>query len=146
MTLPRPSDQLADCCWLPRFAAKVRLSEAKQLPFVYRLALASSFGVDGSFLRHFHISQHEFFHAVAHSTNDEALTRRFRAQPSVDDSSIESWNCFAPRLGAKGHPGYITLHLIKWLFYPKSVAHPVQSLFEAIEQDERTRNRRTGPL
>ncbi len=39
-------------------------------------------------------------------------------------------------LGAKGHPGYLTRHLVKWVFYPKSVVTPVNSLFEAIEQDE----------
>lgn len=42
----------------------------------------------------------------------------------------------AAPLGTKGHPGYLTRHLVKWAFYPKSVMIPVNSLFEAIEQDE----------
>jgi hypothetical protein len=136
MIIPRPSDQLAGCCWLPRFAAKVRLAQAKQLPFVYRLALASSLGIDGAFLRRFRLSPNAFFQAVQQSPDDEALARWFRAQPSVTDASIAGWNRFAPRLGQKGHSGYHTFQLIKWLLYPKAVTHPVQSLFQAIEQDE----------
>lgn len=136
MTLPRPTDQIAGCCWLPRFAAKVRASLSKELPLVYRLALGSSLGVDGCFLRQFQLSHRQFVQAVKHSSSDEALAQWFRSLPSVTDASIKSWNRYAPLLGSNGCPGYLTRHLIKWVFYPKSVAHPVQSLFEAIEQDE----------
>lgn len=138
MTLPRPADQLAGCCWLPRFAAKVRTSRSSELPFLYRLALGSSLDVDGSFLRQFHLSREQFVHAVEQAPSDEALSQWFLALPSVTDASIKSWNRHAPLLGSKGHQGYLIRHLIKWGFYPKSVTHPVQSLFEAIEQDERT--------
>ena len=137
MTLPRPTDQLAGCCWLPRFAAKVRASRSKQLPFVYRLALGSSLGIDGSFLRQFKISHQQFIHAVEQAPNNEALAQWFLTLPAVTDISITSWNRHAPLLGSKGCPGYLTRHLIKCVLYPKSVTHPVGSLFEAIEQDER---------
>ena len=103
---------------------------------VYRLALGSSLGVDGCFLRQFQLSHRQFVQAVKHSSSDEALAQWFRSLPSVTDASIKSWNRYAPLLGSNGCPGYLTRHLIKWVFYPKSVAHPVQSLFEAIEQDE----------
>lgn len=138
MILPRPSDRLAGCCWLPRFAAKIRLARAGQLPFTYRLALASSLGVDGYFLRHFGLAHQDFFKAVVRATDDIALADWFLAQPSVTQDSIESWNHFARHLGAPGHPGRLTLHLVKWFLYPKAILRPVGSLFEAIEQDEST--------
>ena len=93
--------------------------------------------MDGCFLRQFQLSHRQFVQAVKHSSSDEALAHWFRSLPSVTDASIKSWNRYAPLLGSNGCPGYLTRHLIKWVFYPKSVAHPVQSLFEAIEQDER---------
>lgn len=136
MILPHPSHQLAGCSWLPRFSAKVRLSLAKRLPFAYRLALASPVDIDRFFLRHFRLSRQQFFRAVEQSSDDEALVRWFRSQPTVTETSIKLWNRLAPRLGKKGYPGYLTRHLVKWVLYPKSIVHPVQSLFEAIEQDE----------
>lgn len=68
---------------------------------------------------------------------NEALAQWFLTLPAVTDISIKSWNRHAPLLGSKGHQGYLIRHLIKWVLYPKSVTHPVGSLFEAIEQDER---------
>ncbi|MFO0706417.1 MAG: DUF5069 domain-containing protein [Nitrospira sp.] len=138
MTLPRPSDRLAGCCWLPRFAAKVRLARTGQLPVTYRLALASSLGIDGYFLRHFGLTPQDFFKAVVRAADDTALAEWFRAQSSVTDDSIERWNHVARHLGAPGHPGRLTLHLVKWVLYPKAILHPVGSLFEAIEQDEQS--------
>jgi hypothetical protein len=136
MTLRRPLDQIAGCCWLPRFADKGRAYLAGELPFVYRLAFGHRLGVDGCFLRRFGVSRRQFLQAVADSSGDEALAEWFLALPSVNPASIETWNRFAPTLGAKGCPGYLTRHLLKWALYPRSVMRPVQSLFEAIEQDE----------
>lgn len=138
MTLPRPTDQLAGCCWLPRFAAKIRASRSKQLPFLYRLALGHSLGIDGSFLRQFKISHQQFVQAVAQTPDKEALAQWFLDLPAVTEASVESWNRQAPLLGSKGCSGYLVRHLIKWVLYQKSVTHPVGSLFDAIEQDERT--------
>ena len=104
---------------------------------MYRLALGSSLGIDGSFLRQFKISHQQFIHAVEQAPNNEALAQWFLTLPAVTDISITSWNRHAPLLGSKGCPGYLTRHLIKCVLYPKSVTHPVGSLFEAIEQDER---------
>ena len=102
------------------------------------MALGSPRGMDGSFLRQFRLSYRQFVQAVEESSNDEALARWFLTLPSVTDNSIKSWNRHAPLLGSKGHPGYLIRHLVKWVYYPKSVTHPVQSFFEAIEQDEMT--------
>lgn len=136
MHLYRPQDQLAGCVWLPRFADKARLSLTQQLPFVYQLAFGSRFGVDGHFLRHFGLTLDQFLAAVRQSADNAALARWFLAFPGVSPAGIAEWNRRATLLGAKGHPGYFTRHLAKWLFYPKSVSAPVGSIFEAIDQDE----------
>ena len=136
MHLPRPQDQLAGCVWLPRFAEKARLSLDRQLPFIYQLAFGSRYGVDGHFLRHFDVTIDQFLAAVRQSKDNAALARWFLALPGASPPRIPEWNRFATLLGVKGHPGYLTLQLAKWLFYPKSVRIPVRNLFEAIDQDE----------
>lgn len=137
MPLPRPHDQLAGCMWLPRFAEKARLSLNHQLPLLYRLAFGSPVGVDGYFLRHFGLTIDQFISGVRQSADDNELARWFRSLPGAGPERIAEWNRCATVLGAKGHPGYLTRHLAKWLFYPKSVWSPVGSIFEAIDQDER---------
>ena len=137
MHLHRPQDQLAGCVWLPRFADKARLARNQQLPLLYRLAFGSPFGVDGYFLRHFDLTFDQFLVAVRRSADNAALAQWFLALPSASSELIVEWNRRATVLGARGHPGYLTRHLAKWLFYPKSVWSPVGSVFEAIDQDER---------
>lgn len=137
MQLPRPHDQLAGCVWFLRFAKKARLFLAQELPCIYRLAFGSRLGIDGAFLRHFNLTLDQFLAAVRQSADNEALAKWFLSLPAASPERITEWNRRAMLLGAKGHPGYLTRHLIKWVFYPKSVMDPVNSLFEAIEQDER---------
>ena len=137
MHLPRPQDQLAGCVWLPRFAEKARRFLAQQLPFTYRVAFGSRLGIDGAFLRHFGLTVSQFLVAVRRSEDSAALAQWFLSLPAASSERIAEWNRRAASLGAKGQPGYLTRHLIKWVFYPKSVMDPVDSLFEAIEQDER---------
>ena len=136
LTFRQPQDQLAGCCWLPRLTDKIRASQRQQLPLFYRLALGSSLGIDGYFLRHFGFTFPAFRQAVRATTTDEALARWFIQQTHCTQENIQAWNLFAPQLGKSGHPGYFTRHLLKWVLMPKSVFHPVSSLFEAIEQDE----------
>jgi hypothetical protein len=137
LPLPRPQDQLAGCVWLPRFAEKARRFLAQQLPLTYRVAFGSRLGIDGAFLRHFGLTVPQFLVAVRRSENNAALAQWFLSLPAASPERIAEWNRRAALLGTKGHPGYLTRHLIKWVFYPKSVLVPVKSLFEAIEQDER---------
>lgn len=137
MYLHRPQDQLAGCVWFPRFADKARLALNHRLPLLYRLAFGSPFGVDGYFLHHFGLTIDEFLAAVQQSADNAALAQWFLALPGSSPERIAEWNRRATVLGAKGHPGYLTRHLAKWLFYPKSVRSPVGSVFEAIDQDER---------
>jgi hypothetical protein len=138
MKFRHPSDQIAGCCWLPRIADKARCYLAGEMPFPYRLAFLSRVGVDGYFLRHFSLSRQRFLGGVRSSHDDAALAFWFLSKPSVTESTIHDWNRLAPTLGMSGHPGYLTRHIVKWFLYPKSVTKPVNSLFEAIEQDERS--------
>lgn len=138
MKLQGPNERLAGCCWLPRFSDKARLFLNGQLPLQYRIAFGSPLGMDGYFLRHFKLSRQRFLAGVRQSRTDEDLGRWFLSLPGVNLQRIEEWNALAPNLGARGHPGYVTRHLVKWVLYPKSVHQPVRSLFEAIEQDEGT--------
>jgi hypothetical protein len=108
------------------------------MPLLYRVAFGSRLGVDGYFLRHFKLSLRTFLRGVGQAGNDDALARWFVALPGVSHQRIADWNLFAPDLGAPGHPGFFTRHVVKWVLYPKSVRRPVQSIFEAIEQDEGT--------
>ena len=136
MNLPHPRETLAGCCWLPRLAAKTRVYLQGEMPFSYRVAFGSPIGVDGYFLRHFKISRSQVVTAVRNAAHDDELVRWFLARPAVDKKSIAAWNELAPRLGTKGHPGYLTRQIVKWILYPKSVSLPVDSIFEAIIQDE----------
>lgn len=137
MQLHRPQDELAGCVWLPRFADKTRLVLAQQLPCIYRFAFGSRLGIDGAFLRYFGLSLDQFLAAVRQSADSEALAGWFLSLPAASPQRIAEWNRRAALLGVKGHPGYLTRQLVKWVLYPKSVVTPVNSLFEAIEQDER---------
>jgi len=137
MRLPLPQDQLAGCVWLPRFAEKARRFLAQQLPLTYRVAFGSRLGIDGAFLRHFGLTVPQFLVAVRRSEDNAALAQWLLSLPSASPERITEWNRRATALGTKGQSGYLTRHLIKWGFYPKSVFAPVNSLFEAIEQDER---------
>ena len=137
MRLPRPQDQLAGCVWLPRFAEKARRFLAQQLPLTYRVAFGSRLGIDGAFLRHFGLTVPQFLVAVRRSEDCAALAQWFLSLSAAGSERIAEWNRRAASLGVKGHPGYLTRHLVKWVFNPKSVVTPVNSLFEAIEQDER---------
>jgi uncharacterized protein DUF5069 len=136
MKLRRPTDELAGCCWLARIADKVRASEQGDFPLLYRLSLGSPIGVDGYFLRHFRLSFREFRNVVIETENDENLAQWFLNQPGVNSSIIASWNAYGPKLGTPGYPFSLLRHLIKWFVYPKSIRHPVDSLFEMIDQDE----------
>jgi hypothetical protein len=136
MNLPDPEETLAGCCWLPRILAKARAYTRGSLPHSYRMAFGSRIGVDGYFCRHFNISRAELLAAVNATAVDEKLAKWFLAQPLITPASVAEWNDLAPKLGSKGYPGYCTLHLVKWMLYPKSISIPTRSIFAAIQRDE----------
>lgn len=136
MKLRRPQDELAGCCWLARIVDKVRAAQGGDFPLLYRLSLGSPIGIDGHFLRHFHLPFHQFKTAVLETRTDDGLAQWFLSQPNVNTQAITRWNEYAPKLGTPGYPGSMLRHLIKWFVYPKACKKPVNSLFEMIEQDE----------
>lgn len=136
MQLPHPLARLADCCWLPRHIAKARLFLRGEMPFSYRIAFGARSGVDGFFFRHFGLNKTQVLAAIRARPDDTAVVEWFLQQPGVTPESIAAWNRFAPLLGAKGHPGHLTLQIVKRLIYPKSSTQPVSSLFAIIAQDE----------
>ena len=117
-------------------ADNVRASQQEKFPLLYRVSLGSPIGIDGYFLRHFGLSFPQFRNAVIETRTDQDLEQWFLGQPEVHSLTISTWNNFVPKLGTPGHPVSILRHLIKWFVYPKSIKHPVNSLFEMIEQDE----------
>ena len=138
MKLRRPQEELAGCCWLARIVDKVRASQQDDFPLLYRLSLGSPIGIDGFFLRHFTMSFRQLRQAVLETSNDESLARWFLNQPGVNAVSIATWNEYGPKLGTPGYPGSQLLRIIKWFVYPKTITHPVNNLFEMIEQDEKS--------
>ncbi len=136
MRLPHPKETLAGCVWLPRHIAKVRLHLSHGLPLSYRVALGSSIGVDGYFFRHFGLSLERMVAVVRKSQSNADIATWFGGRPEGTGESIARWNRLAETLGARGHPGHVTFAIVKWLFYPKAIAQPVGSIFEAIAQDE----------
>ncbi len=136
MKLPHPEERLAGCVWLPRMAAKIRIFSAGDLPVSYRIAFGSRIGVDGYFLRHFHLSMAQVVATVRSASNDEAVANWFLQRPFVSPHAIALWNSCALKLGARGQPGFLTLCIVKGFLYPKSRFRRVGSIFEAIEVDE----------
>lgn len=136
MQLPHPLTRLADCSWLQRHVTKTRIYFRGELPFTYRAALGSRMGIDGYFFRHFGLNKTQVLAAIRARPDDAAVAEWFLQQPGVTPARIAEWNHFAPQLGAKGHPGYFIRQIVKWIFYPKSIRHPVGSLFAMIAQDE----------
>ena len=136
MQLPHPLARLADCCWLPRHIAKARIFIRGEMPFTYRIAFGARSGVDGYFFRHFGLNKAQVLAAIRARPDDASVAEWFLRQPDVTPEQIAKWNYAAPLLGIKGHPGYGTRQLVKWLLYPKSISCPVTSLFDAIVQDE----------
>lgn len=136
MQLPHPLARLADCCWLPRHIAKSRFFLRGEMPFTYRIALGSRIGVDGYFFRYFGLKKKQILAAIRARPEDAGVAEWFLQQPGVTPERIAEWNRFAPLLGVKGQTGYVTRQIVKWFLYPKSITRPVESIFEAIVQDE----------
>lgn len=132
-----PTDRLADCCWLPRFADKTHRLLAGKLPLAYRVAFGSPTGVDGYFLNHFGIVRGDFIRAVRSAADDDALAVWFLAQPTVTLPAIEAWNELAPKLGAKGQPARFVFLVVRPVLYAKPKARRAENIFEAIIEDER---------
>jgi hypothetical protein len=136
MQLPHPLARLAGCCWLARHVAKTRVLLSGELPFAYRIAFGKRTGIDGYFFRHFGLNKNDILAAIRARPNDAAVAEWFLQLPGVTPDRIATWNRFAPLLGVKGHPAYLTRRIVTPFLYPKARRQPVDSLFAAIAQDE----------
>jgi hypothetical protein len=137
MKLRRPTERLADVCWLPRFIDKARAYLDGTLTDEYRRRFGSSRGMDGAFLRHFELTKEAFLDAVRGSNgSDIAVAKWFYAQPSATDKKVEEWNALAPELGKPGQSGYEVLQWAMEHIYKGSAYSGTESIFDVIEGDE----------
>ncbi len=136
MQLPHPLAQLAGCCWLARHVAKTRVFLSGELPFTYQLAFGKRTGIDGYFFRHFGLNKTQMLTAIRARPDHAVVAEWFLQQPGVTPDRIAAWNHFAPLLGVKGHPAYLTRLIVTPFLYPKARRQPVDGLFAAIVQDE----------
>lgn len=137
LRLPKPTDSLADCVWLPRFIAKVRHHAEGLLDGDYLLAFCHPRAVDGHFLRHFGLEKDDAISAILRAKSDDTLEQWFTALPGVTKERIAAWNEFAPKIGSPGHPGERELAFMLRKTYPDSIpAEALRSSFAAILWDE----------
>lgn len=135
--LPRPTEQIAGCVWLPRFAAKVRHHHEGKLSGDYLLAFCHPKAVDGHFLRHFGLDKEHAIQSILAAADETALEHWFRSLPGVTKETIAAWNEFAPRIGSPGHPGERELAFMLRRSYPNGIpAEAQRSSFDAILFDE----------
>ncbi len=136
--LPKPTEILAGCVWLPRFIAKARRHAAGELKDDYLLAFCHPRGVDGRFLAHFDLEQEATLSAIVNCTDVQEVERWFKAQPSVTAERIAAWNELAPKIGSPGHPGERELKFILRRTYPNGIPpEALHSSFSAILFDEK---------
>jgi len=137
MQLRRPSEKMADVCWLPRFIDKARAFLNGTLPETYGLRLGDSHAVDGVFLRHFGLTKQQVLEAVRVSAgNGDQVAEWFAAQPGVTAEKISDWNQLAPNIGRPGHLGHELFKKMVTEVYAGAPYTGVESVFEVIEADE----------
>ncbi len=138
LRLPKPSEELAGCVWLPRFIAKVRHHHAGTLSEDYQLAFCHPRGVDGRFLEHFALDKDDAITAILSARTEEELEQWFTSLPEVTEERIAAWNEFAPLIGSPGHPGERELAFMLRRTYPNGAPPAaLNSAFDAILWDER---------
>lgn len=138
LRLPKPTEQLAGCVWLPRFIAKVRHHHAGTLGGDYQLAFCHPRGVDGRFLEHFTLDKENAINAILGAATEGELEQWFTSSPGVTEDRIAAWNAFAPLIGSPGHPGERELAFMLRRTYPNGAPPAASnSSFDAILWDER---------
>lgn len=135
--LPSPRARLADCCWLPRIAAKARQLLAGELGEEYVARFCDRDSVDEHFLQSFGLTKADFLAGLAQAADDQALEQWFRTQPGVTDASIGAWNELARNLGRPGYPMEARrTHVLKTI-YASLDPTGLDTIFDLIEADER---------
>jgi hypothetical protein len=136
MNLPRPTDRLAGCVWLPRIVAKARLLAEGALPGDYESRFCHASGVDGQFLAFFGLSRDNIVRSA--TLSDHEITLWFQSLPLAANGGIEKWNAIAVNLGRPGFPMAERLPIALPTTY-KHLAHlKPETVFAALEADEKT--------
>lgn len=135
MNLPRPSEKLAGCVWLPRILGKARLLQQGALPPDYAVNFCHPKAVDGLFLSHFGLSREDVLSAAAMSDADAAQWFLSRAPDSA--RHIQEWNQIALNLGRPGYPLAERFAVALATTYKYVAARGLTTVFEVLEADEK---------
>jgi len=135
MDLPRPTDKLAGCMWLPRILAKARLRARGKLPEDYAVRFGHPSGVDGTFLAFFGLTVEAIVKAA--TLSDEEAAAWFLSLPAAAESGIERWNHVAVNLGRPGFPLAARLPIALRTSYQHLAHLNLPTIFEVLEADER---------
>jgi len=135
MKLPRPTEKLAGCVWLPRILAKARLLQRGALPPDYEARFCHPNGVDGLFLSHFGLSREEVLSAAMRS--DEEVANWFLSRIRGDAKRVEEWNQVAVNLGKPGYPLADRLPVALATVYKHVASQGMTTVFEVLDADEK---------
>ncbi len=140
MNLPLPKDTLANCCWLPRFVKKARLTLTDSLHSDYTRAFCHTLGVDYQFMKHFGLDKESFLKAVEKAGDDDsAIAAWFLSLPGVTPDSIAAWNEASPCFGQPGKPMEKTFQVVVTRLYNIPADIGLTTVYDAIYWDEVTR-------
>lgn len=134
MMLPRPTDRLADCVWLPRILAKGRLLAASKLAEEYASRFCHPSGVDGQFIDFFDLTRDELLGISGCS--DEEVGDWFLSLPARK-FRIQEWNRIAVNLGRPGFPMAERLPVALSTSYKHLAGHHFETVFQVLEADEK---------
>ena len=135
MKLPRPSDKLAGCVWLPRILAKARLLQQGELPPDYAAHFCHPKAADGLFLSHFGLSRGDVLSTAALS--DEDAAQWFLSRTADRPTCIPEWNQIALNLGRPDHPMAERFWVALATTYKHVDARGLTTVFEMLEADEK---------
>ena len=133
MKLPRPTEKLAGCVWLPRILAKARLLQSGELREDYAARFCAPNGVDGAFLSHFGFSRDDIVCAAAMS--DDKASEWFGSRTNAE--RVEQWNQIAVNLGRPGYPMAERFPVALATTYKHVDSRGQTTVFEVLEADEK---------
>jgi len=134
MRLPRPTDRLADCVWLPRIIEKARQLQAEALPEEYAARFCHASGVDGQFMAFFSLKKEELL--TVSKRSDEEVAEWFLS--SADRKSrIQEWNRIGVNLGRPGFPMAERFPFALSTTYKHLAGQKFETVFQVLEADEK---------
>ena len=135
MKLPRPSEKLAGCVWLPRILAKARLFQRGELPPDYAANFCHPKAVDGLFMSHFGLRREDIL--LAAGVSDEDAAKWFLSRTADSAKRIEEWNQTGLNLGRPGYPLADHFQVALKTTYKNVDARGLTTVFEVLAADEK---------